>query len=340
MGKAGWKWAALAVLAAACLAALAAQVTWAQLADALRQVSLPFVLLGLAAALLTYLLKALRFRLFLGPDARFRTVFGITVAQNVIATLLPMRAGDVSYVVMVRAAGLSAVSYGIASLILCRVLDFVILGAMYLLPLFWLHLALPGAVAAAWVVGAVVLAGTVALVSMLFFGRRMAMIGDWLLALTRAERVRAVAYVWGEVKEGTLQLGHVGAPARLAAVVVLSALIWATSAAWLWCAWYAVGVPLNVPQISFFLAAAQFFTLLPIFLPTGIGPGDALNAAILMAFGCAAGPAAAFTLCNRVLAITYTIILGLLAVALARPALRAARAAGPGENDADRKTNI
>jgi glycosyltransferase 2 family protein len=96
------------------------------------------LLLGLSLYVLANLLRALRFRALTGDQlptvALLRTVF----IQNFLNTFLPLRAGEVSYLVMVHRTGVVTPGANLASLLGARVLDLV---AALMIPLVTLPMS-------------------------------------------------------------------------------------------------------------------------------------------------------------------------------------------------------
>jgi hypothetical protein len=328
-----WKWLLAGALAIGCLALLISQVTLSDLTSALGQVKPTEAIAGFGIVLVSYFLKALRFRTLLGKAAPFRKLFGITVAQNVLAQLVPARAGDVGYVLMVKKSGMASLGYGLATLLVCRLLDLVILAGMYAWSLCVLDLKLPAFRQAAYWVGALVAAGLGLAIALVVFRRRATSIAQRVLEKTRLLRLHGVRYLWNEMLDAFPHLGQLKLFRHLLPMFVLSLLIWAATAAWIYLIWRAVNVPLNLPQLLFIFSLAYILGLFPLFFLGGVGTVDVVNTGVLMSFGIASAEAAKFTLCNRALAVLY--LLGLVLVAVALLGRGLAKATTP-EEKADR----
>ena len=310
------RWAFPAVLALVCLVWLLSRVRAEDVSEVFRRVSLRYALAGFGLVLVSYLLKALRFRVLLGPGAPFGRLFGVTIAQNVIAQVIPARAGDLSYVVLVRRTRMASVGVALMSLLLCRFVDLVVIVALYLTALGMLQPALPVFRQAAWFVGAAMSVGVV-LAGALVFGRMRAVrVFQHALERTRLLKLRAVRYLWNEMLEALPHTGRFRLGRHLLPMLGITLLIWAATLLWNWMLWRAVTVHLSLVQLFFIFSFTHVLSLLPIIVFGGIGTGDAIHTTVLREFGSAWPQATAFALCNRVLVVVYVVVLGAIASAL------------------------
>lgn len=135
-----------ATIAVVILAALATQTSF--FSDALAAIGrMPAgaFLAALALHALVYLGRAARFRHFLRKGtAPLHLVFWIHCAHHLVATVLPARAGELSYVFYLNARCQVPASEGMASLIASRLLDFATAGAYFLGSVLILDELLPG----------------------------------------------------------------------------------------------------------------------------------------------------------------------------------------------------
>lgn len=311
-----WKWVLAGTVAAACLAVLISRVSAAEISLVFRNIRIAEAVAGFGVILVSYALKALRFKILLGKAAPFGKLFGVTVAQNVIAQLVPARAGDVGYIVMVKKTGMASVGYALASLVVCRLVDLVILVAIYVGSLSALDLQAALFRDVAYVVGGCVVAGVVAVVALVIFGSHAVGSAQRLLERTRLLRLKWIRYLWDEMVAAFPHLKELRFVRHVLPIICLSVLAWAATAGWIYLIWHAVGAPLNWTQVLFIFSLAYILGLFPLFFFGGIGTMDAVNAMVLIAFGIATGQAASFTLCNRVLGALYQVGLVLIVFAM------------------------
>ena len=305
-------------LAAACLGLLISRISPGDFGDTIREVSWKTAAAGFAAALVCYSLKALRYRILLGRRARFARVFGVTVAQNVIAQLVPARAGDVGYVVLVKKAGLGSYGYGLASLLVCRFVDLVILWVMYVTSLSALGLDQPILRWVGIVIGGGLAVAILVIAAVIFKRERAAGAVEWVLRRLRLLNRGFVNRAWDELKKAAAQAERAWSWRTLAGVGAVSIGVWAASSLWNYLVWHAVGATLTIPQVVFMTSFSYLLSLLPIFVLGGVGTADAVHAGVLVAFGRGGSPAAVFSLFNRVLTTIYQVLFGLMLVPLLR----------------------
>jgi len=310
------RWALPGALAAGCLALLLSRVGGADWREAAGRVSPADALVGFLLVVASYLLEALRFRVLLGRAAPFGRLFGVTLAQNVIAQVIPARAGDVGYVVMVSRAGMARVGVALMTLLLCRFVDLLLVVVLYFVSLAHLSLSLPVFRQAAWGIGGAT-AAAVALAGALLLGRRRAVdFFEAILRRTRLLRWRPVRYLWAEMLAALPHVGRFRLVGHLLPMLGLTLLIWTATLAWNGLVWRAVGSPLRPMELVFLFSFTHVVSLLPIIVFAGVGTGDLIHATVLQALGRGTAPAAVFSLCFRVLAVAYVAALSLLAGAL------------------------
>jgi glycosyltransferase 2 family protein len=328
-----WKWLLAIALAGGCLALLFAQVSAADLSAAFHKVSPLCAIVGFVIVVASYLLKALRFKVLLGGSAPFGRLLGVTIAQNVIGQVIPARAGDISYVALVRMSGMASVGYGLATLLLCRFADLLVILAMYLYALGALDLEWPTFRILAYVVGAFMIAGAAVLLALIVWRQRVVAWTERLLKLSLLLRLRSVRYLWSELTDALPHVAALSWRAHILPMILLSAAIWTVTAFSAYVSWLAVGVSLDFAQALFIFSFTNLIGLFPVFFFYGIGTGDVMNTGVLKAFGRVTADATAFSLCNRALSVLYQAVLVLVALVLLGGRLRQAP-----ETPGERKT--
>lgn len=102
---------------------LSRSLSFDDLNAALTRLTLTDALLGFSGYLLLVGAKAARFGALLGGGFSRRTLFGIVAVQTFWSNLLPMRAGEISYVYLLRDRAAVSATRGVASLLVASVLD-------------------------------------------------------------------------------------------------------------------------------------------------------------------------------------------------------------------------
>lgn len=309
------KWLPAGIVALAGLCLVFSQVEPIELAAAFRQISPLWALAGFGLALVSYALKTLRFALFLKPDISPQRLFGVTLAQNVLAQVFPARAGDVGYVIMLRKMKMAGAGHGIVSLLASRIMDVVVLFGMYLWAVWRLDFEIDIFRRFAQLFAAMVLAALfLAFYTVLNRGGVARMINrickrfniGWLEELRR--ELDEVLASGSKIK----LIRHVFAP------LLLSVAIWGVSASWVYLVWRAVGADLEIAHLLFLVSLSQMLGLIPVFIFGGVGALDGINTLALVSFGLQSSDAAAFSLCNRAVSLIYLFLMTALALIFTR----------------------
>ena len=120
------KWARVAVVSAVGVVVavvLLRSTSWTEIAVAVSRVSVARLAVGFALYMFFVGLKAARFASLLGGVTSRRLMYGILCAQTFWSNLLPMRAGEISYVHLLRSRRQASGVGGVASLVVAGVLD-------------------------------------------------------------------------------------------------------------------------------------------------------------------------------------------------------------------------
>ncbi|MBT3265833.1 hypothetical protein HN371_01715 [Candidatus Poribacteria bacterium] len=120
------RWTRAAVVSALGVAVayfLLRSTSWTTIADGVASLTPARLAIGFALYLLFIGLKAARFASLLGGVTSRRLMYGILCAQTFWSNILPMRAGEVSYVHLVRSRRQASGAGGVASLVVAGILD-------------------------------------------------------------------------------------------------------------------------------------------------------------------------------------------------------------------------
>ncbi|MCD6505298.1 flippase-like domain-containing protein [Candidatus Poribacteria bacterium] len=112
-----------AVLALALAAFLVSKVQFGEIARAFRSLSLTTAFFGLLIYLTLNMVKAIRFSLLLKREISPARLFPVMLLYSFWSNLLPMRAGDLSYLYMVKAGNGIKLTRGLSSLLIGSVVD-------------------------------------------------------------------------------------------------------------------------------------------------------------------------------------------------------------------------
>ncbi len=300
------------VLSIALLAILLSQTSWSSIASSLLRLSPLSVAGGLGVWALLNWLRALRFRALVhSREVSAVRVFSIVNVQNLLATITPGRAGELSYVVLLRQDGRVPGAEGLAGLLVARALDFVVVFGAALLALLAVRGRLPSG-SGRVIASAAALFGLsiVVLAHLAWISEKGVGMIESVLRATRADRwplARRFARISADVHAQIVRVREEGDAPRL---WLLTAGIWISSyaVAWIWIT--GLGLPLPFGQAMFVAAVTGLAASLPVQGLAGLGTTEASWAIPLVIVGVARDQAIAAGFCFHALAIAYLLILG------------------------------
>jgi len=300
------------ILSIALLAILLSQTNWHAIASSVERLSPLSAAAGLGVWALQNWLRALRFRALVhSREVPMPRMFSIVNVQNLLATITPGRAGELSYVLLLRRDGRVPGAEGLAGLVVARALDFVVVFGVALFALLAVRAWLPaGSGRVLAMAGALFGISILVLAQLAWISEKGVGIIEAALRATRADRwppARRFAAISADVHA---QVVRVRAEGDTLYLWFLTAGIWISSYAvsWIWIA--GLGLPVSFGQAIFVAAVAGLAASLPVQGFAGLGTTEAGWAIPLVLMGVQRQEAIAAGFCFHALAIIYLAILG------------------------------
>jgi glycosyltransferase 2 family protein len=275
----------------------ASLLLWAgPVATAQRLASLdgPFVALYAALIALSYVWRAVRFRLLIGRKAGLSTLYGVVSVHTLAVNLLPAAGGDLLYPLLLKRCGISgSIVQGVPSILVARGQDLLLTAILLLVSLVWLG----GAAAMAGV--AVAIAGVLA---------ASGITGIALVAGPAVSRrlVRWRQGVLGSVLSGIREIGARMLMASFAVTMVARL----TAIVGTFYLFQGARLDLSVAQV---FAICNFYVLLgllPLNTPAGLGVTEAFLFAVFVGSGVEQTLAAAASIEIHILQLAVAVLLG------------------------------
>ena len=295
------------------------------LASSLRNVNAPLLALALLGFVAGTALRAYRFKLLASSeiDAPLRPFFRVTAAHQLLLMLLPFRAGELSYPVLLRQQLQRPIARGAGDLVVARLLDLVLCGACLGLGLLALPAEGPNASLLTTMSGVVVGLGTLGLALL----PKLVRAGRVTLARWRqrssVSRFYAVDKFLFELDESIDAMGW----RLLGGALAVSALAATAAIVRIYLMFAAFQTDLGLLGATFLFATANLIGLIPLHGFGGLGPKQMGIAGALVLLGWGSGIAASLTLLFQAAVVLFVSLVALLGYGLRMPA-REARAGG------------
>jgi len=304
----GGRWALLSlVVTVAVLAWLLSQTDLRAILESFERFSPLAALLGFLAWALQNLLRAWRFRLLVSsrpvPMAR---MFSIVNVQNLLATLTPGRAGEISYVVLLRSEGQVPSVEGLAGLVVARAFDFVA-GSGIVLACIWAARSRMPASGGGLLVSALAIFGLslVAILTLAWLTAGGVRLLQGLIRWSRLDRfalARKLAGSAEDVHHHIVRMHRRGTVARLiGSTIAIWVVSYGVSLIWI----FGLDLPVDFTAALFVSAVAGLAVSLPVQGVAGLGTTEAGWAIPLILLGVPREGAIAAGFCFHALALLY-----------------------------------
>jgi len=218
----------------------------------------------------TYVFRAWRFHILLNKEVSIKDLFFITCVHNMMNNLLPARTGELSYIYLLKTRQKKTTGEGLATLIIARIFDFMVISFFFLVLFLSIDNLIPGAVILV-VTGVLFLLFMVfLLLGVLFYGNVLLKIFEKFAYSINFKNFRAGDYILNKGKD-TFQCFEKfknGSMNLHLSVIFLSIGIWVLSYALFYVIAVSMNIQLDAVQILFASSFAVFSSVLPI---QGIG---------------------------------------------------------------------
>ncbi len=308
----GRRWLLVSLgIAVPLLAVLLSQTDLHAIVRSFRDFSPKAAILGLVMWGLLNVLRAWRFQLLVhSRRVSMDRMFSIVNVQNLLATLTPGRAGEVSYVVLLRSEGRVPSAEGLAGLVVARAFDFVVASAILVASLWMVRGLLPAqGTGLVFTALALFSLSIVALLGLAWLTSVWVRLLHRLVDGTRLGRIRMAHRLAAKAEEVHADIVRMRARGTVGRMALLTAAIWLASYAvsFIWIA--GLGLPLGFTGTLFVAVVAGLAVSLPVQGIAGLGTTEAGWAIPLILLGIQRETAIAAGFCFHALAILYLAVL-------------------------------
>ena len=280
------------------------KINYAVLWNTLQETRLWWLVPGLAIYFSSMLVRTWRWQYLLNPIRKvsIRTLFPIIFIGYMGNNVFPLRMGEVLRTIVLKRHGDVAISASLATIVVERIFDAVVIVGFVLLNLGQLS-ALPGSSTFAQLGGlagwaaAIFAAGLVFFIAVAMFPKpAMRMIHGIINKILPVKLREPVIDIADRFLDGLMSLRS---PRDAVMIFLTSVLVWILETCLYWSVSLAFGLGLNLGQLMLLNGVVNMVLLIPA-APGGLGTFDAAGRAMLQAFGVLAEPALGFTLILRI----------------------------------------
>jgi len=275
-----------------------------------------YLLYGLILHLAAYVLRSLRFRILLhSRKVSVRDLFHVVLVHNFLNHVLPMRAGELSYIYLVRHRHGIDLGEGLGTLTIARVMDLMSFLVFYPVAVILLYMQGQTFPPLVWKV----LMGTVPLFFLMsgllllfsFKGRVIHELAGKIVKKPGIQRVKGVSIIFGKLDKTVQSFEHL----RSGRVYLLGFLLSLSILGAVYLVGYmllaGMGYPMSIPLVIFCSTLAYLGFLFPLYSFAGFGMLEAgWTAGCMMAgFSKEMGVASGFSF--HIIVLIYVTLLGL-----------------------------
>lgn len=265
------------------LAILFSQIDLADVVNTLAGIDPLYLVAGFLLYACSYFFRALRFHILLDKEVSMRDLFRIVCVHNMVNSILPARTGELSYVYLLKKVHQRKIGDGIATLVVARVFDFVIITLFFLFSLRIMRDAPPALMDTAWIGGVIMALVIVSLFLLLYSGRSFLRYMKYFFEKFHLVRWNIGGYILTKLEETVESLENIRASGsvRYAQLFFVSCGIWLSLYLLIYLLVLGMGISVGFLAVLFASTFSIVSTVLPV---QGIGGFGTIEGAWTIGF--------------------------------------------------------
>jgi uncharacterized protein (TIRG00374 family) len=294
------------------IALLFTQISIQDIITTLSRINPLYLLAGFGLYSCTYLLRAWRFHVLLNKEVGTKDLFSIECVHNMMNNLLPARTGELSYIYLLKTEQNKTTGEGLATLIIARIFDFMIISIFFLLFFAFVKNLITDFSVLIGIGILFLFFLIILLLGLLFYGKAFLTLFKQFARYMNFEKVRLGDYITKrseETLEG-FEKFKAGTTSIHTSVILFSTGIWILEYSLFYLIATSLGISLEPVQIFFASSFAIFSTVLPIQGIGGFGTTEAGWALGFISVGVPTELAISSGFAFHLLILLYTLILG------------------------------
>lgn len=227
-----------------------------------------YLVLGFFLYVFSYFFRGLRFHILLDKKISLTDLFHIVCVHNMVNSILPARSGELSYIYILKKYHDKSAGEGVATLIVARVLDFIIISLLFFVSSLFVN-DLPEMFSSIiWLVVLFMVLLAVFLIILLYEGEVFLRFANAIFTTFKLDKNILVNFFLGKAKEVVDSFKNIKNNGKMMELCIISFIIWLS----LYFLNYALIKSLDI-NIGFFevLLASTFVVFMSILPIQGLG---------------------------------------------------------------------
>jgi len=295
----------------ALLAILLSQVSVADVVTTLTSINPLYLVAGFLLYACSYFFRALRFRILLNGEVGMRDLFNIVCVHNVMNNLLPARTGELSYVYLLKRLHARPVGEGIATLVVARVFDSIVIIFLLLTTGFFVQGIPAVANDFLWIIFLLLLVFMILLIVLVPFGRRAMQVIEKLLNYCRLTTTKLGDYVLRKGYEVVDSFERIDVWKRSIPTFIISVSTGLVNFGALYLILLGMDISLPIQNLIFGAAFILLASVLPIHGIAGFGTTEAIWTLVYIPLGMTLNDAIISGFGYHIIILLFTLTLGL-----------------------------
>ena len=303
------------IVAVALILILLSQIQFSKLSSTLASIHPVYLAIGFALYFSTYFLRALRFKVILGDEAKYSDLLKVLFIHNMVNQVLPARTGEISYVYLMEKRKLP-INKGISSLALARIFDLVAIALLFLIALLVLREMNATFLNLMFVMTFVVAMALFSLFCLFVYKKKFIDKVQSLTELLRVNKLDITQRALEKGEEAIEDMKVITSKKIFVYSTLISLGIWFTSTVLMYMLLSQMNVVLSIWEVCLGSMVIVITTILPIHSVGGFGTTESIWASIYIALGVSREMAITSGIGIHLILFCYLLIIGIAGMVL------------------------
>ncbi len=281
--------------------------------ETFKHITWPWIAAGLIINMAITALRAYRYRVLISTKVSFIALLKLTAIYNLLSNVMPMKTGELSYVVIAKKTKLMSTSEGLVSWIVSRILDLLSLGILFLAMMITVHVNNSLLKSAQLIIICIVTVLIIILTISMMKGKYMVKIAEKISNKLKIKSYRPVRYLLDRAKKTAQAFSKIRKPATIIKSLSISIVIWLLQTLLLLTVLKGLGLDnITVIQAISVLVILGLAIIIPIPGIGNIGTYEAGLSLALISLGVETNSAIAYAIGVHIISLSYLTILGIV----------------------------
>jgi hypothetical protein len=290
---------------------LLSQIKIIDIVNTLRSIEPANIAIGLLLYALSYYFRALRFYLLLDKKIKLKDMFYVVSVHNMANNIIPARAGELSYIYLLKKLHSKTTGEGFATLIIARLLDFVALTSFFFVSVLFVKNLPVLVMNTLWLVGFFMIFIVVFLLSIIYYGKKSLIFTKKILNKLGLVDRKIFVFLLKKMEEAVQSIDSIRNGNNIYQIIISTFLLWGLNYFIVYFLLSSMNISLPLQNVVLGATFCLLTTVLPIHGVGGFGTNEGVWTLVFVPLGMPLETAIVSGFSYHIITVFYYILIGI-----------------------------